>query len=397
MLNGTTYPEANETRSVRSPGQSWNALTVGAYSNDVQIEEEDILATDYKPIAMPGELCPTSTTSLQWKHRIAPIKPEILCPGGNLITKDGDYSDCQDLSLLTTGAKVPSRPLNTISATSTAVAQAAYMAAKLETAYPDLWPETIRGLLVHSARWSDKMIERYAREGSSEDKVTKGRKRLLRACGYGIPDLSRAIECQENSVNLIIQGELQPYKQENGREAMNDMHLHTLPWPKETLKSLNAIDATLRVTLSYFIEPGPGQIGWKDRYRYASHGLRFDVNMPGESWEEFENRINVHAREESEDKASRDSGGWYLGTRNRNVGSIHSDYKRTSAIDLSDVQYVAVYPVIGWWRSRKYLGKIDSTARYSLIVSIETPATRADLYTEITQAIANKQTDTLSW
>ena len=389
MLNGTEYPEANENRSVRSPGQSWNALTVGAYAENAQVEEDDILASGYEPVAMPGELCPFSTTSLKWKHTIAPVKPEIVCPGGNAIEKDGDYSDCQDLSLLTTGADVVSRPLDTINATSAAVAEAAYMAAELENAYPDLWPETIRGLLVHSARWSQAMIDRYSPKDSSVDIATKGRRRLLRSCGYGIPDLSRAIECKENSVNLIIQGSLHPYMVKNGRETMREMHFHTLPWPKDVLTSLADADATLHVTLSYYIEPGPGQIGWRDKYRYASHGLRFDVNKPGESWSDFEKRINVNVRDEDEGKTSSGSGEWYLGVNNRNVGSIHSDYKFTSAIELSDIEYVAVYPVIGWWRSRKYLGKIDSEARYSLIVSIETPGVEVDLYSEIAQAIEN--------
>lgn len=396
MLNGTVYPEANENRSVRSPGQSWNALTVGAYSENVLIEEDDILATGYEPVAKLGDLCPFSTTSLQWRHSIAPIKPEIVCPGGNAIEKDGDYSDCQDLSLLSTGADIASRPLDTVNATSAAVAKAAYMAAELENAYPDLWPETIRGLLVHSARWSQSMIDMYSPKGSAEDTVTKGRRRLLRACGYGIPDLNRAIECKENSVNLIIQGIIHPYTKENGHDSMREMHLHRLPWPKETLASLADADATLHVTLSYFIEPGPGQIGWKDKYRYASHGLRFDVNKPGESWTEFEKRINVSVRDENEGKTSSGSGDWFLGVNNRNVGSIHSDYKYTSAIELSDIEYIAVYPVIGWWRSRKYLGKIDSAARYSLIVSIETPCAETDIYSEVIQTIENMTATTIS-
>jgi hypothetical protein len=38
---------------------------------------------------------------------------------------------------------------------------------------------------------------------------------------------------------------------------MREMHLHALPWPKDVLASLADADATLHVTLSYFIEPGP--------------------------------------------------------------------------------------------------------------------------------------------
>lgn len=51
------------------------------------------------------------------------------------------------------------------------------------------------------------------------------------------------------------------------------MHIHTLPWPKELLSDCENANVKMRVTLSYYIEPGPGEIGWKDKYRYPSCGL----------------------------------------------------------------------------------------------------------------------------
>ena len=79
------------------------------------------------------------------------------------------------------------------------------------------------------------------------------------------------------------------------------MHLYELPWPKEVLLALPPeVNLQMRVTLSYFVEPGPGDIGWKDRYRYASHALRFDVKSPRESIDEFSKRINSAARLEEE-------------------------------------------------------------------------------------------------
>lgn len=88
-----------------------------------------------------------------------------------------------------------------------------------------------------------------------------------------------------NSVNMVIQGELQPYD----KKSMKEMHLHTLPWPKEVLQSLGEIPVTLKVTLSYFIEPGPGEVGWKDKYRYPSCGLRFDVINSDETLDVLKN------------------------------------------------------------------------------------------------------------
>jgi len=49
---------------------------------------------------------------------------------------------------------------------------------------------------------------------------------------------------------------------------------------------------------------------------------------------------------------------------------------------------IGIVPVTGWWRERSHLNRWDSKARYSLIVSIETPEIDIDLYTAITNQIA---------
>ena len=170
------------------------------------------------------------------------------------------------------------------------------------------------------------------------------------------------------------------------------MHLHELPWPTDVLKSLGSTRVEMKVTLSYFIEPSPGEIGWKDRYTYSSTSLRFDVINTNESLEDFKKRINGKMRENKNDKGkvTNANSKWYLGSVNRDVGSIHSDYWIGSAIELCDEKYIAIYPVIGWWRERKRLGKSNSLMRYSLIVTVSTPEVEADLYTSINNQISTK-------
>lgn len=56
---------------------------------------------------------------------------------------------------------------------------------------------------------------------------------------------------------MVIQGEIQPFIKHDNRVAMNEMHLHRIPWPTEVLQSLSETPVEMRVTLSYFIEPGP--------------------------------------------------------------------------------------------------------------------------------------------
>lgn len=62
---------------------------------------------------------------------------------------------------------------------------------------------------------------------------------------------------------------------------------------------------------------------------------------------------------------------------------------KATAAELSQAKYLAVYPVVGWWRERSYLGKVESKIRYSLIVSISTPDVSVDLYTPIVAQINN--------
>lgn len=379
------YPHANELHCIDSPGQSWNAVTVGAYTKDVSIQSA--LFEGFSPVADNGQLSPYSSTSMLFSPKW-PVKPEILLDGGNVATNGSDYTSCPDLSLLTTRKEYLTKPFTTTWATSAATAQAAQMSAQIFAEYPGIWPETVRALLVHSARWTPQMEQQFC----TDTKKSGGCRHLLRTCGYGVPNLERAIQCMDNAVNLIVQGEIQPYEKRDGRTQMKEMHLHQIPWPSEILQSLGETEVEMRVTLSYFIEPGPGEKGWKDRYRYPSCGLRFDVINTDETVEDFKKRINVKMRGEDRFDSGEGSSGsdrWFLGSGNRDVGSIHSDFIKTSAVDLCQAKYLAVYPVIGWWRERSHLGRIDSKVRYSLVVSISTPDVNVDLYTPIVTQIPN--------
>lgn len=378
-------PDCNYTSSIYSPGQSWNALTVGAYTEKININDDYFKKLNFKPISISGELSPTSRTSLIW-DKAWPIKPEIVCEGGNWISNGSEVDTCDNLSLLTTSNNLNS-VFTTFGDTSCATALATNIALELNAKYEHLWPETIRALIVHSARWTKTMKEKY-----KTDNNKKGYYNLLRTCGYGVPSLERAMWSYENNVNMIIQSEIKPFKKIESKFKTNEMHFYELPWPKELLQSLGDMDVSMRVTLSYFIEPALGENGWKNRYRYASCGLRFEVKNTDESKEDFQKRINKALREEDNDKGMGSSGSerWLIGKTYRDVGSIHSDVWKGNAIDLSNCNYIAVYPTIGWWRERHNLNKYNNKIRYSLIVSLETAKEEIDLYTPIITQIENK-------
>lgn len=375
ISQGGGYPLANKMKSIHSPGQAWNAVTVGAYSSIAAVPQ----GTSYSPVTAVGNLSPYSTTSITWDKKW-PIKPEILCDGGNMITDGQLYSESDASSLLTTAHNIQERLLTTIWGTSSATAQASNIAAQICEKYPMFWPETVRALMIHSATWTQDMLTMCGAANRSK------RGNLLRTCGYGIPSLEKALYTLNNDVNMIIQGELLPYaKDDDGKIHTNEMHIHNLPWPKDILLELGALPVAVKITLSYFIEPGPGCIGWKDRYRYPSCLLRFDLNNKNEDLEDFKKRINRAAREDEQDSGDGTSGSnrWYLGKNNRNVGSIHSDIWKGTAAELSQCNHIGIFPAIGWWKERKYLNCYNKTIRYALVVSLETPDQSVDLYTPI--------------
>lgn len=367
------YPDTNLTQSVQDPGQAWNALTIGAYT---EFDEPGENLQGYTPLARSGQLSPHSTTSGVWASQW-PYKPDVVFEGGNVARDETGRCEWDDsLCVLTTSHRVETNLLTSFWATSAATAQAAWFAAQIQARYPAAWPETVRALMVHSAQWPESMLQQFVKEGRKRDY-----QKLCRICGYGVPQLENALYCLNNSLVLVAEREIQPYIiKDNGKDGMQ-MHLFELPWPKEILQELGEQDVTLRVTLSYFIEPGPGKRGWKDKYRYASFGLRFALCHYLETKEQFVNRIS-HMEERDADVPASDSR-WLIGANVQKSGSVHSNMLNATAAEIANCNLLAIYPVVGWWRLRAHLGKKTNMARYSLVVSLHTDETTVDIYTPV--------------
>ncbi|CAN7464700.1 S8 family peptidase [Acidovorax sp. LjRoot118] len=379
------HPDSLATNSIHDPGQAWNALTVGACTELSTITEDN--AQQYAAVAAPGNLSPYTTTSATWQNDW-PLKPDIVMEGGNTaIEPTGFACSMGSLSLLTTGHQ-PHERLFTLSwATSAATALAAGMCARIAAAYPGFWPETVRGLMVHSARWTPPMLDTYTPGGVRTRHTLRN---LLRHCGYGVPSLDRALYSASNSLTMIVQDDLQPYVKTSKGVKTREMHLHDLPWPADMLMALGNTQVTLRVTLSYFIEPNPGERGGIDKYAYQSHALRFAVRRPLESETAFRQRINAQATAAVEglpDTTASGDAGWTVGEKLRARGSLLSDSWTGTAVNLANRGQLAVFPAMGWWRNRPSHQRFNRSARYSLLISIEAPTVEQDLYVQISQQI----------
>ena len=388
------YPDVNDTEPVQDPGQAWNAVTVGAYTELVQFPQS--IYPGYEPIARAGDLAPSSTTSLTFDADW-PYKPDLVLEGGNAVVEpvSGRTDTPEQMSLLTTAHASGGRLLVGFGDTSAATAQAARMSAIIEAEYPRLWPETVRALLIHSAEWTTTMSEAFddPELGLSDKRQCQ---RRLRRYGYGVPNLGRALYSAGSSLTLIAEETLQPFDLIGGTPKFKDMSLHELPWPARELEDLGGSPVTMRVTLSYFIEPKPGRGGGflKTRHRYQSHGLRFEVKRPVESLNEFRQRVTKAARDDEEQYGGSlgDASGWVLGPQLRTRGSVHSDWWNGTATDLAACGFIAVYPVSGWWRDRPNPEHWRKRARYALVVSIRTAETAIDLYTPVLTQIKTEIT-----
>ncbi|MES1200229.1 MAG: S8 family peptidase [Pseudomonadota bacterium] len=379
------YPNSNMTDGVHDPGQAWNAITVGGYTEKSVLDSAK--NQGWEALAAHGDLAPCACTSMMWKGTKWPYKPDVVFEAGNMARHanhaDPDYID-DALQLLSTSHNfATNRPLTTFGDTSAAAAAVARLAAMVWAKYPRLTPEAVRALIIHSAAWTDPMLRRFTNGQGVIDYDA-----LMRCFGYGVPDVRRLMSSADNSLTLIAQGSIQPFQKEGSDVKYREMKLHGLPWPVAVLQGLGETQVQLRVTLSYFVEPNPGDRGWTTKYGYQSHGLRYTVKRARESVPQFEKRINKAAREENYDADHRqESGSWQFKQTDSltTSGCIHSNLWIGSAADLAARGHIAVFPTYGWWNKRPSLKAYDKSSHYALVATISTPET--DIYTPVATSI----------
>jgi len=379
-LRHADYPAWNDLNEIESPAHAWNVLTIGGITELTEIN--DPTRAGWLSFATHSDLCPVSRTAT-WVDTW-PIKPDIVMEAGNLGVDpaDGLGYGFPGVRLLTTSREYPRVPFNEFGDTSAAAANAARLCAIVQSEYPNLWPETIRALVVDSAQWTESMLGHLPANPTKAD-----HKLLLKRYGFGMPDLECALYSGRNALTLIAENTIQPYlKQGKKKAVLNELKLFTLPWPREQLLALENTEVQMRVTLSYFVEPNPAESARNQKSRYCSHGLRFAVMLPDEDRDDFRKRVNKAAREEGDHRRAQDTG-WTLGSDLRDRGSLHSDLWRGHASDLALRGAVAVFPVSGWWKEREHLERYHRTARFSLVVSIRTPPTEVDIYTPVANQI----------
>jgi hypothetical protein len=378
----STYPDGLVLRKIQEPAHGTNVVTVGAYTEKTRLPPDPAFA-EAKSVAPSGGLSPHTTTG-----KVDPpwaIKPEIVLEGGN-VALGSSLADpsVESLVTLTTGHNVIAAPLAHINATSEASARAAHMAAAIWKENPSLRPETVRGLLVHSASWTPAMREQF----SMPDR--------LYACGYGVPDVECARACADDRATVLVEDEmpntvaLQKPKKKLPKRATTPiveevdarwMKVFRMPMPDAKLTARPDADVELRVTLSYLPEPST----YRTTVEYGLK-LKWDMQGPFESEAEFIERINdLHRPKEADGKRvkkkHKESFGWTVGIQRRSRGTVQSDRWAGKASLLAGSKLLAVVPVLGWWDRRADMK--NRVQPFSLIVSVFAE----DIYTEVEAAL----------
>lgn len=117
---------------------------------------------EWSPCAAVGDPSPYSRTSTNRPDGTTPVKPEVVFEAGNRarnVSGDQVSDGMPSLSLVSTGRGGAGDALQPFYATSAATAQAARMAAQIMAEHSEYWPETVRALMVHSARLTPPMVE----------------------------------------------------------------------------------------------------------------------------------------------------------------------------------------------------------------------------------------------
>ncbi len=368
---------------IEDPGQAWNALTVGGYTDKIEIQDQGL--EDYKPYSKPGDLSPHTRTSTNWSGK-TPFKPDIVMESGNrAVSPSGrDVLDAESLAVLSTGPDIGQQPLVPFRATSAAAAAAARMAARLMADHPNSWPETIRALMIHGAEWTKPMKDELANASNKSKRAA-----LIRRYGYGVPTFERANASANDHLALVAQAEIQPFAHKD--RTFKDSHFYKLPWPRDVIETIGHETVRLKITLSYFIDPNPGYSANIDPYRYQSFGLRFDLKRRNESLKEFAKRVNASERDPGEKVGNiPDTDNWFFGQKSVSAGSLHCDIWTGSAAKLLTRDMICVHPVGGWWRNRADRDIRCQKTRYAIIVSLKTESMDIDLYTPIKTLIESE-------
>jgi hypothetical protein len=265
---------AKSERTILSPAESINALTIGAHHHDsLAVRQGGFGAID----PFHDALLPNVSSGLGLGYRRM-IKPELYLPGGReyvrLKSAGGSLAVStgppQRLYGLKAAAPDPSGQARLDYAalsdgTSSATALATRAGHRIFDAMmdreggsmlvdtdPDYYAVVVKALLVHSAKWNgnEELLKELCGPDDKRRHVERA-ENSSRFIGFGIPNIAEALECSDNRATLVGYGSIPP---ESG-------HRYRIPLPA-CLERVTA-PRSLTVTVAWFSPIKPGHQGYR--------------------------------------------------------------------------------------------------------------------------------------
>ncbi|MEX2285294.1 MAG: S8 family serine peptidase [Gemmatimonadota bacterium] len=231
---------AKHERSLLSPAEAVNALTIGAQHAD---NVANRVGTNMTVDPFDDSTLPNASCALGLGYRRA-VKPDLFLPGGREHVRMAAGGGGVRLRfgppqrLFGLGAAAPdSANMGRLNQTSYADGTSAATALATRAAHrifdsmmdrdggslladvpPDYYAVVIKCLLVHSARWNEKgeFIKELCGPSDPRQHVERAAN-ATRFLGFGVPDISHMLDCAENQATLVGFGTLQPDNAHNYR------------------------------------------------------------------------------------------------------------------------------------------------------------------------------------
>lgn len=217
------YPEflSDSGWRVRSPAEALNVLTVGGITPDTEPHPS---RGSHHPVAPRRAPSPFGCTG----GIKGVLKPELVEAAGNLAfdrTTRRWIDNDPGLRLVTTNPRFATGSLLSFTyGTSVAAPRVAHLAGRILARYPDASANLLRALLVQSAVRPEGVLGWKAQQA-------------MRLCGFGVPNLDRALYCRPQRVTLYYEGSIVP----------DEVQIFQIPVPVEfsKVKGRKAISVTV--------------------------------------------------------------------------------------------------------------------------------------------------------
>jgi len=364
------YEDARHRRLL-SPAESINGLTVGAIHHDSSQNGPIGYLVDVFESALPS---PVSAFGTGYRRA---IKPDLLFSGGRVLYSQSLGSGNTSLQLsnrrISPGNQVaaPSSQAGELnksqfccgSSNSAALTSRAasicydYLASIFSEQAPDddfsaFGVPILKAMLVHGCSWNElgSRLDELLRTDENGRQIKNW---ISRWVGYGIPDLGKALGCNEQRATLLGFGQL------NDGEA----HVYNLPLPP----SLSAQREWRKFTVTLaWLSPVASTT---QRYREAQ--LWFDFEDGKKSREKLSGKLRVTGIDSDSDATRR--------------GTVqHEVFEGESAVAISDGDTLQIKV-----NCRKDAREIETPVAYGLVVSLEVAeGVNLPIYNEIRTRIA---------